>query len=82
MIAFENIIDKIMQYAVWPFIGFVFACAIVLFIYGIIEFILGADNEVKRLTGKKHIVWGTIGLVIMFAVWGIVIVIQNFIQSL
>lgn len=82
MVRFASIIDAILSNAVWPFIGFVFACAIILFVYGIIEFILGADNEEKRITGKKHIVWGTIGLAIMFAVWGIVGILQNFIASL
>jgi len=54
------------------------AVAIVFFIYGLVEFIGGANNEEKRKTGKQHIIWGIIGLFIMAAVWGIMSILNNF----
>lgn len=51
--------------------------AIAIFVWGIIEFIWNAANEEKRQTGKRHIIWGLIGLFIMLAVTGIIQLIKN-----
>ncbi len=63
-----------------PLIGIIFGIAIAVFIWGIIEFILNADNEDKRATGKSHIIWGLVGLLIMATVKGILEIIQNFVK--
>jgi len=77
--AASRIIGVILREVINPFLGFLSALAVVIFLWGIVEFILGADSEQKREAGKKHLAWGLIGLVIMFGVWGIIAVIQNFI---
>ncbi len=81
MAQMQAFINKILAGAVWPFIGFIFALAIAIFLYGLMEFALNADSDEKREKGKSHIVWGIVGLFIMFAVWGIVIIIMNFVGS-
>ena len=81
MAEMQAFINRILAGAVWPFVGFVFALAIAVFLFGLMEFVLGADNEEKRNKGKLHIFWGIIGLFIMFAVWGIISIIMNFVGS-
>lgn len=61
---------------------FLFTLAIAIFVWGIIEFIVHTDNEEKRNIGKRHLAWGIIGMFIMFSVWGIIAIIQNFIGSI
>lgn len=61
-----------------PIIGFMFAVAVVMFIYGIVEYIYGADNEDKRNTGKKHMIWGIVGIFVMLGVYGILNIISDF----
>lgn len=61
-----------------PIIGFMFAIAVLYFIYGIVEFILGAENEDKRETGKKHMIYGIIGMFVMVAVYGIMNLLGDF----
>lgn len=78
----DPLIDKIFRLAITPFLKFLFALAAIIFIFGVVEFILNADNEDKRAQGKKHIVWGIIGLFIMFSVWGIIEIIMNFTKAL
>jgi len=78
----EQLINKIIQGAVWPFVIFLIALASMIFIWGLLEFIAGADNEEKRNIGKRHLVWGIIGLFIMLSVYGIIQLIANFIGSL
>ena len=54
-------------------IPIVMALALLLFIWGVIQyFILGADDEGKRETGRAYMLYAIIGLVAIVAVWGIV----------
>jgi hypothetical protein len=82
MTAFRRIINVVINEAVWPFVLFLFALAIAIFLYGLVEFIVAADNEERRAKGKKHLTWGIIGLFIMFAVWGIIEIILNFVSAI
>ena len=69
------LLDKIETQILTPIIELMFALALLYFIYGLYEMIRGADNEVARETGKRHIVYSVIGMFIMVAVWGIVNVV-------
>jgi hypothetical protein len=60
-----------------PFIVFLFAVALVYFIYGVFEFLANAESEDARTKGKQHMLWGVIGMFIMMAVFGIMQVIIN-----
>ena len=49
------------------------AVAFIVFLWGIYKyFIKGADNEKERETGRVFTLYGVIGFVIIFSVWGIV----------
>lgn len=74
-------LNKLITEVLNPFIGFLFVLAIVVFLYGIIELLAGADNEEKRTTGKKHLMWGVVGLFIMVSVYAIIQVIKNSLLS-
>lgn len=52
--------------------------AFITFLYGVYKyFILGADEDGERATGKQFILWGITGLVIILSVWGIVTMVKN-----
>ena len=54
-------------------IPFLFALAIVMFIWGAVKFfIINSDEEAKREQGKQFMIWGIIALAIMLSVWGLV----------
>ena len=59
-----------------------FAAATVVFLFGVVEFLASPDNEEKKTTGKRHMLWGLIGLAIMFGVKGIVSILQNFVGQI
>ncbi|PIR70564.1 MAG: hypothetical protein COU46_00925 [Candidatus Niyogibacteria bacterium CG10_big_fil_rev_8_21_14_0_10_42_19] len=61
-----------------PLIGLILIVATVVFIWGIIEFISNSDSEEARAKGKKHIIYGVVGLFIMMSVWGIVQLLCTF----
>ncbi len=49
------------------------AIAFIVFLWGVFNyFILGADSEEKRKEGRTFVLYGIIGFVIMFSVWGLV----------
>jgi hypothetical protein len=51
----------------------VLALALLFFLWGVFQyFVFGAGDEEKRETGKKFMIYGLVGLVLMVAVWGIV----------
>jgi len=50
----------------------IFSLAIVLFIWGIVQYVINTDDEAKKKKGKQFMIWGIIGLTIMSSVWGLV----------
>lgn len=75
-----ELINKITTGILNPLIGLLFVIAIAVFIWGIVEFIWNAGSEDKRTTGKQHIIWGLVGLLIMATVSGIIEIIKKFVE--
>jgi hypothetical protein len=46
--------------------------ALVLFIWGIVQFIFASGDEKEIATGKQRMIWGIIALFVIVAVWGLV----------
>jgi hypothetical protein len=67
-------IDKVI---INPIIIFLFAVAMVYFLYGVAQYLLASDNEEVRSKSKSHMMWGVIGLFIMVAVFGIMRILLN-----
>lgn len=55
-----------------PAIKLGFAVALIVFLYGVFEFIKDSESSDARATGGKHIMWGIIGMFIMIAAGGII----------
>jgi hypothetical protein len=55
-----------------PVILLLAACAFVAFLWGVFEFIVHAEDETKRVEGRRAIFWGLVGLVIIFGAYGII----------
>ncbi|MCE9585038.1 hypothetical protein K8Q94_00195 [Candidatus Nomurabacteria bacterium] len=55
----------------------IFALAFVVFIWGVVQFIMNSDQEAKKEQGKQFMVWGIIALTVMFSVWGLVSILNN-----
>mgnify|MGYP003394710976 CR=1 FL=1 len=68
-----RLVDNILQ----PIVYLLFAVAITVFFWGIFQLIRGADSEDELKTGKRHLLWGLIGLLIMFGALGILMIIKN-----
>lgn len=79
--SFKTGLSGIVNYAtcflVKTIVPFLFALALVAFIWGVIQFYLNPENEEKRKKGKSFIVGGLIALFVMFSVWGLVGILTN-----
>ena len=75
--SFDVVMSKINTYIINPAIEFAFIIATVIFLWGVFQFIAGGADKDKRQEGKDHILWGLVGFVIMFSVFGIVTILAN-----
>lgn len=63
---------KILQNVVDAIIPFVIGLAVLVFIYGVFNFVTSAGDEEARANAKHLIIWGIIGIFVMVSVWGLV----------
>jgi TRAP-type C4-dicarboxylate transport system permease small subunit len=73
----QSFLAKVEQAIINPLIELIALAAFVVFIWGVVDFIAGAANEEKRQKGQQHILWGLIGLVIIFGAKAIVTLLAN-----
>ncbi len=60
--------------SIWPLL---ITMAVVVFIFGVIKYIAGADDSTKRTEGRNFMVYGLVALFVMVSVWGLVGVLQG-----
>lgn len=63
---------KVVTQIINPIILLLSAAAFVLFLWGVFEFIAHAGDEMKRKEGHQAMLWGIIGLTIIFGAYGII----------
>lgn len=73
----ESLMASISKVIINPLIMFLFALALVYFLYGMAQYFLAPDNEEIRKTNKQHMLWGIVGMFIMVAVFGIMKIITT-----
>lgn len=68
----NQFLDKVVVQIINPIILLLAASAFVVFLWGVFEFVAHAADETKRKEGRSAIMWGLIGLVIIFGAYGII----------
>lgn len=61
-----------------PLLLLLFAVGLLVFIFGVVEFLYGlnAENDARE-RGKQHMLWGLVGMFIMVVALGVVYVIAD-----
>jgi uncharacterized membrane protein YidH (DUF202 family) len=67
----KTLMSRLTTYVLNPLILLLFVLAAALFILGLVEFLAKTSNEEGRQIGKRHMVWGIVGMLIMVSVFGI-----------
>lgn len=68
----NNFLGRVVTQVIDPIILLLAAVAFVVFLWGVFEFIAHAGDETKRKEGKSAILWGLVGLVIIFGAYGVI----------
>jgi len=79
--AFGNVVNPIITNIVDPVIELMAAVGILVFVFGVVEMIINANDPDARGKGQQHMLYGFIGMVIMLSAWGIIYIISNTIKG-
>jgi len=66
------LLNKINQFILNPIILLAFSVALIVFFWGIFEFIRSETADKEREKGKNKIIYGLIGMFIMFSAYGLI----------
>ncbi len=72
MPAAREFLNKVNAAILNPLILLVFAVATITFVYGIVQFIGSETSDKAREEGKKKIMYGLLGMFIMFSAYGLI----------
>ncbi len=61
----QGFLVRLNEVIIYPLITLMMAIALVVFLWGAFEFIQGAAEPAKREVGRRHLLWGIIGMLIM-----------------
>ncbi len=53
------------------------ACAVVYFLYGVLQYVIMGDDEEKKEKAKSTILYGIVGIFVMVSVYGLVRLVQS-----
>ena len=63
----QGFLSKIEYAILFPLITLMMAVALLMFLYGAFEYVRGANDSSERETGSRHLMYGTIGMLIMLS---------------
>lgn len=72
MSALNAFLNRVTLEIIDPILLLLSAAAFVLFIWGVFSFIRNGGDSTKRAEGQSAILWGIVGLVIIFGVFGVI----------
>lgn len=73
----DNFIHQVNDLILNPLLKVLFVVAFIIFFYGVVQYVMNPENQDKIKQGKTHMLYGVLGLALMFAVWGILQIIVD-----
>jgi hypothetical protein len=68
----NSFLNSVVAQIINPIILLLSAVAFVVFLWGVFEFVLHAGDATKRKEGREAILWGIVGLAVIFGAYGII----------
>ncbi len=72
-----ELLERVNRVILNPTIELIFGVAVVVFLWGMVQFMMNSDSDTGRSDGRKNILWGLVGMLIMVSVYGIIRVALN-----
>ena len=73
----ERFVSNLVEGVLEPIVYLLIGIAVVFFLWGVVQFVSGADSEERVKEGRNHMIWGLVGLFIMVSVVGIMNLLCN-----
>ncbi len=68
---FAGLVNNLVAFIDASVVPLLFLIAFIVFLIGVVRYFFSESDE-KRTQGRQFVVWGGLGLVVMFCLWGIV----------
>jgi uncharacterized membrane protein YidH (DUF202 family) len=75
----KQLLNAVAREVELPIVTLLLVVALIVFFFGVFEFLRDLDSEDERRKGIQHMIWGIVGLTVMVSALGIVTVIKNLI---
>lgn len=73
----RSLVQRINDAILYPLIALLLGVAFVVFLWGVLQYIANAESDEARATGKRHMIYGIIGFVIMISAVAILTIAAN-----
>lgn len=73
----SGIISKFGTYIVDPLLLVIFAAGFFMFMWGLLQFMVSVNAGEDTSDGKRHMIYGTLGMFIMVSVYGIISLLDS-----
>ena len=73
----QGFVAKINDAILYPLITLLMAIALLVFLWGAFRFVANAGDEQARAKGKRHMIFGIVGLVIMLSAFTILQIVAR-----
>ena len=74
----DEFVTKLDMVIINPILALMFAAGFVVFVWGVVEFLMGQNGIGEGAhNGKNHMLWGIIGMFIMVAAYAILQIIAH-----
>ncbi len=67
----QSFLDRLNEAILFPLITLLLTVALVVFLWGGFQFVMGAGDPGARETGRQHLLWGIIGMLVMLSAYTI-----------
>jgi uncharacterized membrane protein YidH (DUF202 family) len=65
--AARALVERINEVILFPLISLMIGVALLVFLWGAFQFVYNAADERARETGRRHMIWGIVGFVVMLS---------------
>ena len=69
--AARALVGRINEVILYPLISLMIGVALLIFLWGVFQFVAGGADPGARETGRRHMVWGIVGFVVMLSAFTI-----------
>jgi hypothetical protein len=75
--AAQGLVQKVERIIIFPLMNLMMAVAVLVFLWGAYQYVLHADEDSGRETGKTHMLYGIIGFLVMISAYTILKIVAN-----